>query len=79
MAEVALAWVARRPGVSSVLIGASRAEQLQQNIGALDVVFSDDQRQRLDKVSANPAVNPYFIFDLPTEAIFGAPKVTGWK
>ena len=37
MAEVALAWAVARKGVSSVLIGASRAEQVSQNIASLDI------------------------------------------
>lgn len=40
MAQVALAWTVARPGVSSVLVGASRAEQLTQNIASLDVTLS---------------------------------------
>src|SRR5689334_6762313 len=42
MAEVVLAWVAQRTGVSSVLIGASRPEQLQQNMAALSVSLSQE-------------------------------------
>jgi aryl-alcohol dehydrogenase-like predicted oxidoreductase len=79
MAEVALAWVAARPTVSSVLIGASRPEQLTQNIASLTVVLSDDQRERLEHASALPILNPYFIFNMPSEALFGGQKVTGWS
>lgn len=79
MAEVALAWVASRRGVSSVLIGASRAEQIRQNIASLDVSLTPEQQSRLDKATALPPLNPYFIFDLPTERIFGGQKVEGWK
>lgn len=79
MAEVALAWVASRPGVSSVLIGASRPEQLTQNIASLEVELTQEQRGHLDKATALPPLNPYFIFDLPTERIFGGQKVEAWK
>lgn len=78
MAEVALSWAATRPGVSSVLIGASRAEQLAQNIASLEVALTSEQQARLDQVSRPPALNPYFIFDLPPEMIFGVPSVTRW-
>lgn len=78
LAQVALAWVAKRPGVSSVLIGASRAEQLGQNLAALDIEFSDDQQKRLDDAGAPPSLNPYFIFDLPRNAIFGQ-AVQHWQ
>ena len=79
MAQVALAWVANRPGVSSTLIGASRTEQLDQNIASLDVVLSADQQGRLDAAGALPLLNPYFIFELPRERIFGGQAVTPWR
>lgn len=79
MAQVALAWVAKRPGVSSVLIGASRPEQLTQNIAALDIAFTPEQQARLDTVGALPTLNPYFIFDLPRERIFGGQRVEPWN
>ncbi len=78
MAEVALAWTARRPGVSSVLVGASRVAQLQQNITSLDIEFSADQQARLDAASAPPSINPYFIFQLPPQMIFGVAHAAGW-
>ncbi len=77
-AEVALKWVSERPGVSSVLVGASRPEQLTQNIGSLDVVLSPDQRHKLDAASELPPLNPYFIFALPTEHFFGGQRVEAW-
>ena len=79
MAQVALAWVANRPGVSSTLIGASRTEQLDQNIASLDLVLSADQQGRLDAAGALPLLNPYFIFELPRERIFGGQAVTPWR
>ncbi|HEY2346064.1 MAG TPA: aldo/keto reductase [Xanthomonadaceae bacterium] len=41
-AQLALAWCLRNPRVSSVILGASRPDQLRENLGALDVL------QRLD-------------------------------
>ncbi|SEN20931.1 Predicted oxidoreductase [Methylobacterium sp. UNC300MFChir4.1] len=78
MAQVALAWVARRPGVASVLVGASRPEQLAQNIAALEVVLTPEQQGRLDEAAAPPQLNPYFIFELPTSRIFGGERVEAW-
>jgi aryl-alcohol dehydrogenase-like predicted oxidoreductase len=79
MAEVALAWLLGRPDVSSILIGASRVEQLQQNVASLNLALSDDQRRRLDEVSALPMLSPHFIFDLPLQAIFGGQTVRRWS
>ena len=78
MAQVALAWLAARRGVASVLIGASRPEQLQENIAALDITFDADQQARLDAVGAPPPLNPYFIFDLPRSRIFGGQQIEPW-
>lgn len=78
-AEVALAWVTGRKGVSSVLVGASRVEQLTQNIASLDITLDADQLRRLDEVSALPLLNPYFIFKMPSEALFGGASVSPWQ
>lgn len=51
-AQVALAWTLLDPAVTAPLIGARTLAQLEDNLGGLDVVFSDDQRARLDAVSA---------------------------
>jgi aryl-alcohol dehydrogenase-like predicted oxidoreductase len=78
MALVALAWVAAFGGVASVLVGASRPEQLLENIAALDIVFSAEQQARLDAAGAPPMLNPYFIFDLPRARIFGGQDIEPW-
>ena len=78
MAQVALAWAINRPGVGALLIGASRAEQLHENMAALEIALSPDQQSRLEAVGALPPLNPYFIFDLPRPAIFGGQEVRPW-
>jgi aryl-alcohol dehydrogenase-like predicted oxidoreductase len=50
-AAAALAWVQGRPGITSTIIGARRVTQLEDNLAALDVTLSADQRARLDKLS----------------------------
>lgn len=76
--QVALAWVAARRGVSSVLIGASRPEQLAQNIASLDIALTPEQQARLDDAGVPPPMNPYFIFDLPRTRLFGGCDVRPW-
>src|ERR1700675_4297711 len=56
-ARVALSWVLRRPAVSSVIVAASKAEQLEDNIRAVDLQLSDDDVRLLDAAS-DPGV-PY--------------------
>jgi aryl-alcohol dehydrogenase-like predicted oxidoreductase len=51
-AQVALAWTLLNPAVVSPIVGARTLQQLEDNLGALEVVFTDDQRARLDGVNA---------------------------
>ncbi len=51
-AQVALAWTLRHPAVISPIIGARTYEQFEDNLGALEVEFSDEQVQRLETASA---------------------------
>ena len=55
-ANVALAWVQRRQGVDSTIIGARTVEQLRDNIASLSCQLTDDQARRLDEVS-QPVLN----------------------
>ncbi len=52
MAKVALAWCLKNPNVSTVILGATKPEQLQQNLEALEVVptLTDDVLKRLDEI-----------------------------
>jgi aryl-alcohol dehydrogenase-like predicted oxidoreductase len=59
-AQVALAWVLGRPGVSTVIVGARTEEQLVGNLAAADLTLSEDERVRLDTVSAPPLIYPYW-------------------
>ncbi len=55
-ARIALAWVLGRPGVTSTIIGARRLDQLDQNLGALDVRLAPEHIAKLDALSA-PVLN----------------------
>jgi aryl-alcohol dehydrogenase-like predicted oxidoreductase len=50
-AQVALAWVAQRPGVTSVLLGARTLEQLKDNLDATEVTLSEEDMRQLTEVS----------------------------
>ncbi|MEL6318061.1 MAG: aldo/keto reductase [Pseudomonadota bacterium] len=62
MAQVAVNWVANRPGVASVLVGATKLRQLEDNLGALDFELPAELRERLDRASAAPKRFPYSFF-----------------
>jgi len=51
-AQVALAWVLREPQVSSAITGATRTEQLEENLKALDVSLSDARWQEVEAAIA---------------------------
>jgi aryl-alcohol dehydrogenase-like predicted oxidoreductase len=55
-ARVALAWVMSSPGVTSTIVGARTMEQLDQNLGALEVKLTDAQRAKLSEAS-KPSLN----------------------
>lgn len=57
VAQIALAWLLHQPAVSSVIIGAKRAEQLADNLAATSIALNDDELARLDAVSALPRVS----------------------
>ncbi len=48
--QLALAWVAGQEGISSVILGATSTEQLQENLGALKVAFSPEVDRELKKI-----------------------------
>ena len=59
-AQVALAWLLGRPSVASVIIGARTNEQLADNLGAAELGLSEEERRRLDEVSAPPLIYPFW-------------------
>lgn len=60
MAEVALAWVTDRPGVTSTILGARTLEQLDTNLAAADLHLTADEVRVLDAASdPQPADYPY--------------------
>ncbi|MEO7731682.1 MAG: aldo/keto reductase [Kofleriaceae bacterium] len=58
VATIALAWLLHQDVVSSVIIGAKRADQLTENLRAPDVKLTADDLKALDQVSALPAEYP---------------------
>jgi aryl-alcohol dehydrogenase-like predicted oxidoreductase len=59
-AQVALAWLLGRPAVTSVIIGGRNETQLRDNLGAASLALTDEQRARLDAVSLQPLLYPYW-------------------
>lgn len=79
-ARIALAWVINRPGITSTLMGASRASQVLENTRALGLILSDEHRSALDAVSLPEPRMLYTLFTpaLRQHAVFGGAAVRGW-
>ncbi|MBU9722568.1 MULTISPECIES: aldo/keto reductase family protein [Bacillaceae] len=48
--ELALAWILRQPNVASALIGASKPEQVEQNVKAIDVELSKEVIEKIESI-----------------------------
>ena len=59
-AQVALAWLAGRPGVASIIVGARNEVQLKDNLGAASLVLTADDLKKLEDVSSIPLIYPYW-------------------
>jgi aryl-alcohol dehydrogenase-like predicted oxidoreductase len=81
LAQVALAWATAQPAVASLIIGATKVEQLADNIASLEVVLSDSQMGKLSAASAPELAHPYMFFTgmLKKDRVFGGTNVAGWR
>jgi aryl-alcohol dehydrogenase-like predicted oxidoreductase len=69
VAQFALAWCMHQPGITSPIIGPRTMEQLEDNLGALNVEITDEDRAAVDKlVPPGRMVSPFY------EADFGPHK-----
>lgn len=64
-AQVALSWVIRRPGVTSTLIGATRLEQLEENLRTMEFEIPPELAARLEEASRPEPAYPYYYFSGP--------------
>ena len=49
--QFSLAWCAQQPGITSPIVGVRTMEQLEDNLGAIDVQVTDEERERIDEVA----------------------------
>lgn len=77
--QVALAWTLLNPAVVSPIVGARTVAQAEDNFGALDVRFTDDQRDRLDRASGLAPIFPERFMGRPMaqQLMFGGTTVMG--
>src|SRR6202790_131108 len=63
-ARLSLAWLLSKPVVTSVIIGAKRLDQLQDNLAAVELTLTQDELRQLDEVSALPPEYPGWVLPL---------------
>ena len=72
VSQFALAWCAQQPGITSPIIGPRTMEQLEDNLGAVDVKVTDEDRVRIDALAPpGREIVPYY------EADFGPHRYRG--
>ena len=80
MSQVALSWLMNRRGVPSVLIGASKLSQLEDNLGALNLKLTTAEELALTETSAlaaefSDSLTSPFIRQL----VYGGHSVKAWS
>ena len=63
VAQLALSWLLHQPVVSSVILGAKKIEQLEDNLRSAEIKFSQEELERLDGVSKLAPEYPGWIQD----------------
>jgi len=73
VAQIALAWVLNQPAVTSVIVGAKRPQQLEDNLASSGIILSEEELARLDEVSRLPYEYPAWPFMEDDESIVRKP------
>jgi aryl-alcohol dehydrogenase-like predicted oxidoreductase len=73
--QIAIAWLLAKDAVTSVILGASKLHQLEDNLGAADLVLEPGELEELDAATPLPPVYPNWFIerlsDKPAEAALG--------
>jgi aryl-alcohol dehydrogenase-like predicted oxidoreductase len=64
VAQIALAWLLHQKVVSSVVVGAKRMDQLEDNLGAANVSLTDEEQAAIAEISKIPAEYPSWMVEL---------------
>src|ERR1700692_1989532 len=76
-ARLSIAWLVAKPVVTSVIIGAKRLDQLQDNLAAVELTFTEDELRQLDEVSVLPPEYPGWV--LPFQGADRLQLVDRWE
>jgi len=66
VARLALAWLLHQEAVTTVIIGAKKMEQLEDNLESVNVTFTEEELQQLDEVSRLPEEYPGWMYERQT-------------
>jgi aryl-alcohol dehydrogenase-like predicted oxidoreductase len=77
-ARISLAWLLAKPVVTSVIIGARRLDQLQDNLASVELRLTEDEITLLDKVSALPPEYPGWMLPVQSAGRLGEPDGRVW-
>jgi len=79
-AEVALNWVAHRPGITSPIMGVTKLDQLKSNLASLSFTIPDALNDRLNQASRLDQAHPYIFFDSFLQGMInGGVTVKRWQ
>ncbi|PZD72179.1 General stress protein 69 [Acaryochloris thomasi RCC1774] len=79
MAQVAVNWAANQPGIASVLVGATKLHQLEDNLKALEFEIPKELCDRINKASAPDPSFPYTFFTPGMQAMLTGGAIVGDK
>jgi aryl-alcohol dehydrogenase-like predicted oxidoreductase len=79
MAQVAVNWTTNRPAIGSVILGATKLAQLEDNLKALDFQIPGELSDRLEAISRPEPQFPYSFFDPNIQGMIHGGKPVGLK
>jgi aryl-alcohol dehydrogenase-like predicted oxidoreductase len=79
MAQVAVNWTANRPGIASVIVGATKLSQLEDNLKALDFDIPTELANRLEAISCPEPQFPYTFFGSEIQGMIHGGATVGNK
>ncbi len=67
IAQVALAWLLSKNEVTSVIIGANKIDQLEDNLNSINIALSNDEIKMLDKVTKPKVLYPQWMYEMQNQ------------
>ena len=65
--QAALAWLLHQPAATNIILGASKMQHLEDNLGAVDVALTPEQLADLDAAMPAPKVYPHWFGEMTAD------------